>query len=56
MFKDRKKHFLQGMRDGIPIMLGYFAVSFSLGIEAQNAGLSFFESFFMYEQIVSVRL
>ena len=44
---NKKSAFLNGLRDGIPIGLGYFAVSFSLGIEAQNAGLSFFESFFM---------
>ena len=42
---NKKSAFLNGLRDGIPIGLGYFAVSFSLGIEAQNAGLSFFESF-----------
>ena len=29
-----------GMRDGMPIALGYFAVSFTLGITARNAGLS----------------
>ena len=34
-----------GMRDGIPIALGYFAVAFSLGIAAQNAGLSAFQGF-----------
>lgn len=31
---------LRGMRDGIPIALGYFAVSFSLGIIASKAGLT----------------
>ena len=31
---------LSGVRDGIPIGLGYFAVSFSLGIIASKAGLS----------------
>lgn len=36
-----KKHtFLNGMKMGIPIGLGYFAVSFSLGISAKNAGLT----------------
>lgn len=35
-----KKVFLEGFKDGIPIGLGYFAVSFSLGIVASNAGLS----------------
>lgn len=30
----------RGMRDGIPIALGYFAVSFTLGIAAKNAGFT----------------
>ncbi len=30
---------LRGMRDGLPIALGYFAVAFTLGIAARNAGL-----------------
>ena len=33
------------MRDGLPIGLGYFAVAFSLGIAAKDAGLSAFEGF-----------
>ena len=37
---NRKAAFLAGMRDGIPIALGYFAVAFSLGIAARNVGLS----------------
>ena len=37
---DRKTAFLQGVRDGVPIALGYFAVAFSLGIAARNAGLT----------------
>ncbi len=37
---DRKKQYLQGVRDGVPIGLGYFAVSFSLGIIAKNVGLT----------------
>lgn len=41
----KKNVFLQGIRDGIPIGLGYFAVAFSLGIVAQNAGLSAFQGF-----------
>ena len=39
------KTFLDGMRDGIPIGLGYFAVAFSLGIIAKKAGLTSFEGF-----------
>lgn len=35
-----KKEFKEGMKDGLPIGLGYFAVSFSLGIAARNAGLT----------------
>ena len=34
-----------GMRDGVPIGLGYVAVSFSLGIAAKNAGLTPFQGF-----------
>lgn len=37
---NREKHaFTSGIRDGIPIALGYFAVAFSLGIVAKKAGL-----------------
>lgn len=43
---DNKKVFREGMRDGLPIGLGYFAVSFSLGIMAKRAGLNPFQSFF----------
>ncbi|MEE0956010.1 MAG: AzlC family ABC transporter permease [Eubacterium sp.] len=38
--------FLHGLRDGIPIGLGYLAVSFSLGIAAKSAGLTYIEGFF----------
>ena len=37
--------FKKGMKDGVPIGLGYLAVSFSLGIVARNAGLSAFQGF-----------
>ena len=37
---DRGKWFLKGLKDGIPIMLGYFAVSIALGISARNAGMT----------------
>lgn len=40
MLTDRRKWFLKGLKDGIPIMLGYFAVSIALGISARNAGMS----------------
>ena len=35
-----KEIFKDGFKDGVPIGLGYLAVSFSLGIVAANAGLS----------------
>ena len=41
----KNKVFLEGMRDGLPIGLGYFAVAFSLGIVARNAGLTPFQGF-----------
>ena len=50
--KDKIKSygFIRGLRDGVPIGLGYFAVAFSLGIVAQKAGLTplqgFIASFF----------
>lgn len=34
-----------GMRDGLPIALGYFAVSFSLGIAARHAGFTPMQGF-----------
>lgn len=40
-----KSAYCDGLRDGLPIALGYFAVSFSLGIAAKNAGLTAFEGF-----------
>lgn len=42
---DRKTVFREGIRDGIPIGLGYLAVSFSLGIAAKRAGLTPFQVF-----------
>ena len=33
-------HFKRGILDGCPIALGYFAVAFTLGIAAKNAGFS----------------
>ena len=40
-----RKVFTEGMRDGFPIALGYFAVSFSLGIATRNAGLNPLQGF-----------
>ena len=44
---DRKNHFLHGLRDGIPIGIGYIAVSFALGINAREAGMNAFQGFIM---------
>ena len=46
MCKENKIFFVNGFKDGIPIGLGYFAVSFSLGIIAKKAGLTPFLGFF----------
>lgn len=40
MMAENRTAWRRGLRDGIPIALGYFAVSFALGITAHNAGLS----------------
>ena len=40
-----KEWYLKGLKDGIPIALGYFAVAFTLGIAAKNAGLTAFQAF-----------
>lgn len=37
---ENRKWFRLGLRHGIPIGLGYFAVAFTLGITAKNIGLS----------------
>ena len=42
---ERRRVFLAGVRDGVPIGLGYLAVAFSLGIAARNAGLNAFQGF-----------
>lgn len=38
--RDNKMWFRRGITNGIPIALGYFAVSFTLGIAARKAGLT----------------
>lgn len=40
MDRAEENGFLRGCRDGVPIMLGYFAVAFTLGIAARNAGIT----------------
>lgn len=37
---ENKSWFLKGMKAGIPIAMGYFAVSIALGIAAVNAGMT----------------
>lgn len=44
---DNKSCMAKGIRDGIPIALGYFAVSFSLGIAARSAGFTSFQALLM---------
>lgn len=44
MKNENKSWFLKGLRDGIPISLGYLAVSFTLGIAAKNAGFTPFQA------------
>lgn len=41
----QQKPFVEGLRDGIPIAMGYFAVAFSLGIIARQAGLVAWQGF-----------
>lgn len=43
--KFSRKVFCDGIRDGFPIALGYFAVSFSLGIAARHAGFTPMQGF-----------
>ena len=38
--QDKKQLFLKGMHHGIPVALGYLAVSFTLGIAAKRAGFT----------------
>ena len=42
-----KTTFLAGLRDGMPIGLGYFAVAFTLGITAGKAGMNALQSSLM---------
>lgn len=44
MKRENKQAFKKGVRNGIPIALGYFAVAFTLGIAAANSGLNAFQA------------
>ena len=46
MLVTNRQALMDGIRDGIPIGLGYFVVSFTLGITAKHAGLSPLQGFF----------
>lgn len=45
--QDHLSAFREGFRDGIPIALGYFAVAFSLGIQAGAIGLDALQGFLL---------
>ncbi len=49
----RRGWFLKGCRDGVPICLGYFAVSFALGITGKELGMSALQAFFMSAGMVA---
>ncbi len=44
MKSENKAWFARGLRAGVPIGLGYFAVAFTLGIAARSAGLTAFQA------------
>lgn len=44
MIENHKSNFCKGLKGGIPISLGYFAVSFTLGIQAKNVGITAFQA------------
>ncbi len=44
MANENRTWFIKGLRDGIPISLGYLAVAFTLGIAAKNAGFTAFQA------------
>ena len=43
----KSENFKRGLVDGIPIALGYFAVSFTLGIRGMDVGLKWYQSALM---------
>ena len=56
IIKSNRKVIAEGLRDGVPIGLGYLAVSFSLGIAAKNAGLNFFQVFLQVCYVMRLRV
>ena len=47
MTTENRQALLDGIRDGVPIGLGYLVVSFTLGITAKHAGLDPVQGFFV---------
>ena len=47
MIMEKENEFLEGLKDAIPVCLGYLAVSFAFGIQASEAGLSVFQASIM---------
>lgn len=45
MPSEKRTWYARGLRDGIPIALGYFAVAFTLGIAAKKAGFTALQAF-----------
>lgn len=43
MKNENRQWYLNGLREGVPIGLGYFAVGFTLGIAAREAGITAFQ-------------
>lgn len=43
MKNENRQWYMRGLREGIPIGLGYFAVGFTLGIAAREAGITAFQ-------------
>jgi predicted branched-subunit amino acid permease len=41
---DKNNGFIKGLKDGIPICIGYFSVAFAFGIFAVSSGLTAFEA------------
>lgn len=45
MTAEKKQDFRDGLRDSVPIAIGYFAVALALGITARQAGITPFQGF-----------
>ena len=46
MFRGHGRWYIKGIKDGVPIFLGYLAASITIGISAKNAGLSALQATF----------